>query len=41
VDLRDFRRVHGHLLFPQRVVTDRDFRAIDAYLETLGPSRRG
>lgn len=40
VDLQDFRHVHGHLLFPQRIVSDRDFQAIDAYLRTLGPSRR-
>jgi uncharacterized membrane protein len=33
--LEDFRRVHGHGLFPARVVTDRDFAAIDAYLRTL------
>jgi mono/diheme cytochrome c family protein len=38
VDLRDFRGVHGHLLFPQRVVSDRDFAAVNAYLKTLGPA---
>jgi mono/diheme cytochrome c family protein len=38
-ELGDFRQVHGHLLFPQRVVGDRDFAAIDAYLETLAPPR--
>jgi mono/diheme cytochrome c family protein len=39
-ELRDFRHVHAHGLFPQRVVSDRDFRAIDAYLRTLGPPGR-
>jgi mono/diheme cytochrome c family protein len=34
--LDDFRRVHGHGLFPARAVTDREFAAIDAYLRTLG-----
>ena len=38
-ELQDFRRVHGHLLFPQAVVSDRDFRAIDAYLQDAGPLR--
>lgn len=37
VELRRFRRVHGHGLFPPAVVTDRDFRAIDAWLRTLRP----
>jgi uncharacterized membrane protein len=36
VELADFRGVHSHGLFPASVVTDRDFRAIDAYLKTLG-----
>jgi hypothetical protein len=36
VELADFRHVHSHGLFPASVVTDRDFRAIDAYLKTLG-----
>jgi mono/diheme cytochrome c family protein len=40
VELPDFRHVHGHGLFPQRVVSDRDFRAVDAYLKTLGPPGR-
>jgi mono/diheme cytochrome c family protein len=40
-ELADFRRVHDHLLFPRRIVTDRDFAAIDAYLKTLGASRGG
>jgi mono/diheme cytochrome c family protein len=35
VELQDFRHVHAHGLFPASVVTDRDFRAIDAYLKTL------
>jgi mono/diheme cytochrome c family protein len=35
-ELQDFRGVHGHLLFPASVVSDRDFAAIDAYLKTLG-----
>jgi mono/diheme cytochrome c family protein len=38
--LADFRRVHEHGLFPARLVTDRDFAAIDAWLRTL-PGRRG
>jgi len=33
--LDDFRHVHAHGLFPPTVVTDRDFRAIDAWLKTL------
>jgi mono/diheme cytochrome c family protein len=36
VELRDFRHVHAHGLFPASVVSDRDFAAIDAYLKTLG-----
>jgi uncharacterized membrane protein len=40
-DLANFRRVHGHGLFPRAVVTDRDFAAIDAWLKTLTPSGRG
>jgi uncharacterized membrane protein len=36
-ELGDFRRVHGHGLFPARAVTDRDFAAIDAWLKTLAP----
>jgi uncharacterized membrane protein len=34
-DLAQFRRKHGDGLFPRTVVTDRDFRAIDAWLRTL------
>ena len=40
-DLPEFRRVHQHGLFPQQVVTDRDFAAIDAWLRTLAPAGRG
>jgi mono/diheme cytochrome c family protein len=36
IRLEDFRRVHGHGLFPPKVVTDRDVAALDAYLRTLG-----
>jgi mono/diheme cytochrome c family protein len=39
-DLDEFRRVHGHGLFPPSVVTDRDFAAINAWLRTL-PGGRG
>lgn len=39
--LDDFRRVHGHGLFPPAVVTDRDYAAIVAYLRTLPGGRRG
>jgi uncharacterized membrane protein len=35
VDLEGFRGVHGHGLFPRRIVSDTDFRAIDAFLRTL------
>lgn len=38
--LDDFRRVHAHGLFPPSVVSDKDFRAIDAYLRTI-PGRAG
>ncbi len=41
VDLREFRSVHGHGLFPSSVVSDKDFAAIDAWLKTLVPSRGG
>ena len=40
-ELEEFRGVHGNGLFPPQVVTDRDFRAINAYLKTLGPPGRG
>jgi hypothetical protein len=36
-EVEEFRRVHAHGLFPPTVVTDRDFAAINAYLQTLGP----
>jgi mono/diheme cytochrome c family protein len=35
VELEEFRGVHGHGLFPPRIVSDRDFAAIDAWLQTL------
>jgi mono/diheme cytochrome c family protein len=35
-ELADFRRVHGHLLFPRGVIGDREFAVIDAYLRSLG-----
>jgi hypothetical protein len=38
--VEEFRRVHAHGLFPAAVVSDRDFAAIDAYLQTLGPAGR-
>jgi mono/diheme cytochrome c family protein len=38
VELEEFRHVHGHGLFPAKIVTDADFAAIEAWLETLGPS---
>jgi uncharacterized membrane protein len=37
----DFRRVHGHGLFPPKAVSDREFAAIDAWLGTLGGGRPG
>lgn len=40
IELRDFRGVHGGGLFPASVVTDRDFRAVDAWLRTLPERRR-
>jgi mono/diheme cytochrome c family protein len=39
-EVGDFRRVHGHGLFPARAVSDQDFAAIDAWLRTLQPSSR-
>jgi mono/diheme cytochrome c family protein len=39
-DLTDFRRVHGTGLFPRPVVSDRDFQAVNAYLNTLSGSDR-
>ena len=38
VELGEFRGVHGHGLFPQKVVNDRDFAAVNAYLKTLRPT---
>lgn len=38
--LDDFRRVHGHGLFPPRVVSDRDFAAVNAWLKTLPATGR-
>ena len=35
VELEEFRHVHGHGLFPPKVVTDGDFAAINAWLRTL------
>jgi uncharacterized membrane protein len=35
VALASFRRVHGTGLFPPAIVSDRDFRAVDAWLRTL------
>lgn len=40
-DLDEFRRVHGHGLFPPSVVTDRDFAAIVAFLRTQPRTRGG
>ena len=34
-ELEEFRHVHGHGLFPPRMVSDRDFAAVDAWLRTL------
>jgi mono/diheme cytochrome c family protein len=39
-DVEEFRHVHGHGLFAARAVSDRDFAAIDAWLQTLGPGER-
>lgn len=41
VDLEEFRGVHGHGLFPPKIVTDQDFAAIKAYLQTLPGGRGG
>ncbi len=35
VELEEFRHVHGHGLFPPKIVSDRDFAAIEAWLRTL------
>ncbi len=39
-EVGDFRRVHGHGLFPARAVSDQAFAAVDAWLRTLAPSER-
>ena len=36
VELEEFRQVHGSGLFPPRIVSDRDFAAVNAYLRSLG-----
>jgi mono/diheme cytochrome c family protein len=41
VELEEFRGVHGHLLFPAKIVSDRDFAAVNAWLQTLGGGRGG
>jgi uncharacterized membrane protein len=40
VELEEFRGVHGHGLFPAKIVSDGDFAAIKAYLQGL-PARGG
>ena len=40
-DLDEFRHVHGKLLFPPKMVSDRDFQAVNAWLRTLRPVRGG
>ncbi len=35
VDLEEFRHVHGSGLFPPQIVSDRDFDAVNAWLQTL------
>ena len=35
VELEEFRGVHGHGLFPPKVVSDADFAAIKAYIQGL------
>jgi len=40
VEVDEFRGVHGHGLFPAKVVDDADFAAINAWLKTLAPPRR-
>src|SRR3954447_25225180 len=36
-DLEEFRQVHGKLLFPPKMLSDRDFAAVNAWLKTLKP----
>jgi uncharacterized membrane protein len=38
-ELPNFRRVHGHGLFPRSMVSDREFEAINSWLRTLPRSR--
>jgi mono/diheme cytochrome c family protein len=40
-ELGEFRGVHGHGLFPRQVVSDRDFAAINAWLQTLPHASHG
>ena len=40
-ELEEFRHVHGKLLFPPKMVSDRDFQAVNAWLRTLPPIRGG
>jgi class 3 adenylate cyclase/mono/diheme cytochrome c family protein len=40
-ELEEFRHVHGTGLFPPTVVTDRDFAAVNAWLQTLQRRGRG
>src|SRR4051812_26606931 len=35
VELEEFRHVHAHGLFPPKMVSDADFRVVDAWLRTL------
>jgi mono/diheme cytochrome c family protein len=39
-ELTEFRHVHGDGLFPPTAVSDRDFQAINAWLQTLPDTRR-
>lgn len=41
VELEEFRNVHGHGLFPPKIVSDQDFAAIKAYLQTLPAGKGG
>lgn len=38
IELAEFRGVHGHGLFPPKMVSDQDFADIKAYLQTLPSS---
>jgi mono/diheme cytochrome c family protein len=35
-EVEEFRSVHGSGLFPPQIVSDREFAAVDAWLQTLG-----